>query len=379
MHLRLCLILWAAVALSSCGSRNSNRLHDDGDTLRFAYASQITAVRHRDYTVVTLKNPWRPGRVLHTYVLVDRKNAAHIGRLPVGTVVYTPLRSSVVFTTAHCRLLEYLHTDDAITGVCDLKYILIPQIQQRVKQGTVVDCGEAMAPSIEKIIDLHPQALLVSPFENSGGFGKLDKLGIPIIECADYMETSALGRAEWMKFYGLLYGCEQRADSLFAAVEHHYNRLKASAEKMPPGQSVLLDRKTGSVWYCPGGQSTIGRMLADAHARYAFSSDTHSGSLALPFETVLDKAGNADVWLIKTFGEKMSARADLLAEFPGYGALKALKTGRVLICNTAERPYFEETPFRPDYLLAELIDILHPNASRPRLPSHHYFSLIGQE
>lgn len=379
MHLRLCLILWAAVALSSCGSRNSNRRHDDGDTLRFAYASQITAVRHRDYTVVTLKNPWRPGRVLHTYVLVDRKNAAHIGRLPVGTVVYTPLRSSVVFTTAHCRLLEYLHTDDAITGVCDLKYILIPRIQQRVKQGTVVDCGEAMAPSIEKIIDLHPQALLVSPFENSGGFGKLDKLGIPIIECADYMETSALGRAEWMKFYGLLYGCEQRADSLFAVVEHQYNRLKASAGKMPPGQSVLLDRKTGSVWYCPGGQSTIGRMLADAHARYAFASDLHSGSLALPFETVLDKAGNADVWLIKTFGEKMSARADLLAEFPGYGALKALKTGRILICNTAERPYFEETPFRPDYLLAELIDILHPNASRPHPRSLRYFSWIGRE
>lgn len=42
-------------------------------------------------------------------------------------------------------------------------------------------------------------------FENSGGYGKLDKLHIPIIEAADYMESSPLGRAEWMKFYGMLF------------------------------------------------------------------------------------------------------------------------------------------------------------------------------
>ena len=73
-------------------------------------------------------------------------------------------------------------------------------------------------------------ALLLSPFENSGGYGKLDELKIPIIECAEYMETSALGRAEWMKFYGILFGCKQTADSLFKVVEHNYLSLKAKAK-----------------------------------------------------------------------------------------------------------------------------------------------------
>lgn len=377
MRLTFCFLLWAVALLSSCGSRKIDRPSGDGDTIRFTYASQIAAVRYKDYTVVTLKNPWRAGQVLHTYVLVNRADSARVKNLPHGTVVYIPVQHSVVFTTAHCQLLEYLHSGDAIVGVCDLKYILIPTIRQRVENRKIIDCGEGMTPAIEKIIDLHPQALLVSPFENSGGFGKLDKLDIPIIECADYMETSSLGRAEWMKFYGLLYGCEQRADSLFAVVESNYNRLKAIARKMSLGRSVLLERKTGSVWYCPGGQSTIGRMIADANARYVFSADAHSGSLTLPFETVLDKAGDSDVWLIKTFGEKMSSKKDLLAEYQGYSALKAFKTEQIFVCNTAGRPYFEETPFRPDYLLEELIGILHTTDSHSYQKGRGYFSQIG--
>ena len=55
-----------------------------------------------------------------------------------------------------------------------------------------------MKPDIERIIDLRADAILLSPFENSGGYGRLEQIGVPIIECADYMETSALGRAEWM-------------------------------------------------------------------------------------------------------------------------------------------------------------------------------------
>ena len=82
-----------------------------------------------------------------------------------------------------------------------------------------------MNPDMERIIDLHPDAILLSPFENSGGYGRIEKLNIPIIECADYMETSALGRAEWMRFYGLLFGAAPQADSLFAEVDSCYSDL----------------------------------------------------------------------------------------------------------------------------------------------------------
>ena len=153
--------------------------------------------------------------------------------------------------------------------------------------------------SSDLIIDLHPDAILLSPFENSGGYGRIEKLNIPIIECADYMETSALGRAEWMRFYGLLFGAAPQADSLFAEVDSCYQRLKMRAQLSSTSFSVVSELKSGSAWYVPGGRSTIGRLFQDACGRYAFADDTHSGSVPLAFETVFDKAGDADVWLVK--------------------------------------------------------------------------------
>ena len=76
-----------------------------------------------------------------------------------------------------------------------------------------------MYPTIEKIMELKPDAIMVSPFEQTG-YGQLEKLGIPLLECADYMETSPLARAEWMRFYGRLFGAGTKADSLFNRVQN---------------------------------------------------------------------------------------------------------------------------------------------------------------
>ncbi len=187
-----------------------------------------------------------------------------------------------------------------------------------------------MAPDFERIIALKPEVILVSPFENSGGYGKLDKLRIPLIEAADYMETSPLGRAEWMKFYGMLLGNRQ-ADSLFAGIEKEYQSLKSVAGKLPEGLSVLTERKTGGVWYVPGGRSTIALLLKDAHARYVFAEDDYSGSLAIEFpEQILAKGREIDVWAFKYFGGAPLGKAQLLQEYEGYKALSSLSAWQYL-------------------------------------------------
>ena len=245
-----------------------------------------------------------------------------------------------------------------------------------------------MAPDIERIIALKPEAILVSPFENSGGYGKLDKLHIPIIEAADYMESSPLGRAEWMKFYGTLFGkdknisttvvgkalttvagkaseatlpasCELKADSLFAKIEKEYLKLKAEAGKLPKGLSILTERKTGNVWYVPGGQSTIGILLKDANARYIFSDDKHSGSLPMSPEQILAKGSQVDVWAFKYFGGAPLSQVQLLQEYDGYKALAAFSRGNIYQVDTSTVPYFELTSFHPELLLREFIILAH--------------------
>ena len=146
---------------------------DGGDTVRLQYARLLSLVRYQGYTVATISHPWRHDAVLHRYVLIPADSALP-EVLPEGTVIRTPLRRSVVFTTVHCSLLSMLHRENSVAGVADLKYIKAPFVQAGVNSGQIMDCGDGMSPVIEKIIDLHPDAMLLSPFENSGGYGQLE-------------------------------------------------------------------------------------------------------------------------------------------------------------------------------------------------------------
>jgi iron complex transport system substrate-binding protein len=356
----LSLLCLALLFLSACqGGKQGMVSSETGDTLSLHYAENLTLVTYPDYTIATLRNPWDTLKTLHTYILVPKEKPLP-EQLPEGTVVRTPLSKSVIYSSVHCSLIDKLGAFKSIGGVCDLKYIKLPSVQEACKNGVIADCGDGMNPDMERIIDLHPDAILLSPFENSGGYGRIGKLNIPIIECADYMETSALGRAEWMRFYGMLFGAASQADSLFAEVDSCYQQLKRRAAFSSVSLSIVSELKSSSAWYVPGGRSTIGKLFRDACGRYAFADDAHSGSIPLSFETVFDKAGDSDVWTIKYNRDHDMTYSDLQADYTGYTGFKAFKERNIYGCNTAKVPFYEETPFRPDYLLSDLIQILHP-------------------
>ncbi len=367
------LLFVVLAALSSCTGGSTSVNSAEGDTIALKYSSNLSIVKHDGYTEVKLRNPWKEGKTLHTYILVPQANELPAD-LPEGTIIRTPVKRAVVFTTVHCSLFMTLGQQDRIVGVADLKYIKIPWIQEQCKKGLIADCGEGLSPVVEKVIDMNPDVMLLSPFENSGGYGKLEEINIPIVECAEYMETSPLGRAEWMKFYGLLLGEEAQAEKLFAEVDSSYNALKELAKTSKVSRSVIVDKVTGSVWYVPGGRSTIGQMLADAGGVYPFSGDTHSGSLSLPFESVLEKAGDCDVWLYRYNSDRSMTMKDLLAEKQGYSQLKAFNTGEVYGCNVAKTLFYEQSPFRPDYLLSDFIQIFHPDLKGLH-PLRYYFKI----
>lgn len=414
--------LLALLVLTACqGGKTTAGEAEEGDTLKMKYAKLLTIVKHGEkgtaslnndaedaeyqYAEVNVANPWKAGTLLHRYILIPKGKEGDetVARLALQRTsgmgcttdtVRTPVERSAVFIAPHCQLMYELGCQQAIRGVCDLDYINIPDVKKRaalsrntaarkasvgnVSAGkasvgnSIVDCGSSMAPDIERIIALKSEAILLSPFENSGGYGKLDKLHVPIIEAADYMESSPLGRAEWMKFYGMLFkkdgnapktalaaSCEPKADSLFAKIEKEYLKLKAEAAGYPKGLSILTERKTGNVWYVPGGQSTIGILLKDANARYIFEDDQHSGSLAMSPEQILAKGKQVDVWAFKYFGGAPLSQTQLLQEYDGYKALAAFSRGNIYQVDTSTVPYFELTSFHPELLLREFIILAH--------------------
>ncbi|MDD6553398.1 MAG: ABC transporter substrate-binding protein [Prevotellaceae bacterium] len=359
----LSLLLFGCI-LAGCNGARTGLTADGGDTVVMRYARQLVIVKHDGYTDVRLADPWHQGKTLHRYILVPKSEStipeeAKALTKDSATLVRTPLTRSIVFTSVHTALLQELHEAKAVAGVCDLGYMNLPWVKTAVKNHKIADCGSSMTPNIEKIIDTRPDALILSPFENSGGYGKLDQLHIPLIEAADYMETSALGRAEWVKFYGLLYGQEAAADSIFRVTDSTYHALQAMAVKTTKRPTVITELKTGGTWYVPGGESSVAALIRDAGAAYCYSKDKSTGSLSLSFEKVLNDAGNADFWLYK-YDATPATLSQLKASFPGYTQMKAWQTKHVWGADCTKVPFYEETPFHPERVLRDFIIIFHP-------------------
>ncbi len=357
--LHLFLMIFSAMFLQSCGSGVSpTAVQCAGDTLRMHHSTLLQMVDCDSFTVVEVKNPWRGG-LLNRYLLVAADEPLPCN-MPQGTLLRTPLKRTLLFSSVHASLVEELGCFESIKGVCDAEYIISARVKAAVCAGAVADCGRSHDVDVERVASLSPDAVFVLPFEN-GGYGKLEKLKYPIVECAEYMETSPLAAAEWVRFYGRLFGKAAEADSLFATVCERCENLSTLVEGCDSRPTLMCELKSHTAWYVPAGQSTMGRMYSAAGVDYLFADKAGSGSRPLSFETVLARASDADFWLLKYNSPCKKSRASLLEEFSGYAHFRPFKEGNIYACNTGEKALFEETAFRPDLLLAELIAIFHPS------------------
>lgn len=355
---RLRHLVWLSVLslVLSCGGLERETTVV-GDPIPMQHSSLLTMVECDGYTVVNVKNPWGIG-LLQRYILVPRDSVLPNG-LPQGRIVRTPLERSVLFSGVHVSLFEELGSLASIYGVCDARYIYNQDVKDAIAVGRVVDCGSSLNVNSEKIHEVSPDAILVLPFEN-GGYGKLENMSYPLVECADYMEDSPLGCAEWMRFYGRLLGKGLESDSIFATVCNEYEKLRSLALEAKACPRLMCELKSNSAWYVPGGKSTMGRLYGDAGADYIFSSYNVSGSVPLSYETVLDMAADADIWLLKYNSPEDMTIASLLKDFPGYALFEPLKSGNIYACNTSRNDIFESVSFHPEELLKELIALFHP-------------------
>lgn len=364
------LILYLSILslLFSCKG-SGDGLPENYTPVELKYAKYLRIGDCQDYYLVDVINPWDTSRVLQRYILVDSL-APFPESLPEGKIVKTPIDNIVVYSSVHASILQRLSAVDRICGVCEPEYILSEEIRNGVSNGEIVDCGKSISPNVEKIISAGAQVIIASPFENSN-YASAEKLSIPIIEGADYMENHPLGRAEWIKLYGYLLGTSITADSVFCEIEANYNSLKSMVAntlnqgKRPP--TVLSDKKYGNSWGVPGGESYISVMYEDAGGKNIFDEYRQSGSVMLSFEEVFAKAIDADYWLFKYNAPEDYSYGDLLEEYPLYANFSSFKEDCVYGCNTSYVPYYDDITLHPDMILADFIKIFHPEL----LPGHN--------
>ncbi|MDE6294801.1 MAG: ABC transporter substrate-binding protein [Muribaculaceae bacterium] len=353
-------MMLCAAALASCGSGHStSSAAGEGENIEMKYADYLSITECPGYTDVIIKNPWDTTRILQRCLLVPSDSVLP-SDMPKGTVIRTPVRNALVYSAVHTGLLSELGVSDAVGGVCEAEYIKDSELLKRLERGELVDCGFNQNPNIEKIISLHPQMIMLSPYQNNDCNSKVESLGIPVLQCADYMESSPLGRAEWMRLYGLLFGTKDKSERLFSTVESEYTALRDAATKSSFRPKVIFDSRYGQMWSVPCADSTTGQLIEDAGGVNPFARIKGSGSVALAPERVLAEAHDADVWMVRYYQNDEKSLAQLAADAPVNAEFKAFKTGNVYGCNTRKSDLFGETPFHPERVLRDMVIILHP-------------------
>ncbi|MDR0833554.1 MAG: ABC transporter substrate-binding protein [Candidatus Symbiothrix sp.] len=371
-------MLCAFLLLISCqGKQAVSSVSTDGQDSLY-YAQNFTIESYPGYEVISIRNPWKEGDILQTYVLVP-ENLTLPDSLPEGTLLRTPLTHTVTFSSVVCGMMDELGVTGRLVGVGDATYILTPSIQAGLADGSIQDVGQEMQPNVEKLILLEPQLIMTTPINESAvGALRATPLHAPTIPCLDYLENHPLGQAEWIRLFGRLFGEKELADSLFFATVEAYESLRQSVSEVKNRPTVFTEKKYGDFWYVPGGKSYTTHLLQDAGADYIWKDNSSTGNISLSFETVLDKAEKADFWLIKYYqlpvtsyqlpvtgyrlsdDDAMLTYRQLVGEDPKYALFDAFKNHNIYACNTAQSTYYQEVILHPDRLLQDLIKVFHP-------------------
>lgn len=346
----------------SCGGGGEDAITVEGDTLTHI-ADLLRMVDYGDYIVADVRNPWADSTsLLARYVLAPRD---YKGALPEGTEVRVPIERSVVYSGVYGGAIVELGAIDAISGVADGQYFKQASIAERIRSGRITDVGNSQSPSVEGVVDLDPEAIIMSPYQNME-MGAVEKLGIPIIQFVDYMESDPLGRAEWIKLIGVLYGQMGKSDSIYNAVTEEYNERKALAGTDGLHPVVLVEQPmSGGTWDVPAGESYMAQLIKDAGGLYPWAGTSGAGSLKLDAAAVLDRASDADVWIIRSYGPL--TLESLGANNPLSSHIRAFRKGNVWICDTSVSPLFDEFPFHPERLLNDYMQMIVPDADSPVL------------
>ena len=340
------------------------------------HAKGLEIYKHEGYTLVKVTNPWPDAKEAFTYVM-HRKGVAIPDSLKKYTVVQVPLQRVVVTSTTHIPSLEMLGVENTLVGFPNTDYISSPKTRALADAGKVREVGSNESLNTEVMIDLSPDAVVgFSISSNNKTLNSLQQSGMKVLYNGDWTEQTPLGKAEWIKFFGALYGLEDKAAKISTGIEKDYLATVSLANKASSHPTVLCGAMYQDVWYMPQGGSWAALFLKDAHANYLWTDAKGTGSLNLSFETVLDKAENADFWIGPSEFTSLKAMTN---SNPHYSRFKAFKNKNIYSFSNKKGAkggilYYELAPNRPDLVLKDLISILHPEL----LPRHqlHFFEKL---
>lgn len=338
---------------------------------KIKYANGFTIETESSYKKVIVFDSQNKSKKLVSYVLVEK------GKPYTATtddiVIEVPLQSIACVSTTHLPFITLLNLQEHLCGFGGIKHIKNKSILERVKENKIKEIGFDHSINTESLISLNPSALMVYPYEGMN-FTSIDRAGIKLLYNAEYLELNPLGKAEWIKFVAAFFNKEREADIWFNQMESSYLQSKSLATTRKTMPTIFSGKSFKGEWHMPGGKSFSAQFLYDAGANYLWKNDEHNNVLTLSFESVLEKAIDAEWWLIVGSKNGTYTLNDLLSEDQRYENFSAFKNKKVLYCNTLQVDYFGDGVAEPDIILKDLIFHLHPQLKIDHSP--RYFKLL---
>ena len=358
-------ILFLAVLFVLAGCKKEAK---DADTVQqevsnsITYAKGLEIYKYDGYSVVKVTNPWPEAQEGFTYIM-HKKGVAVPDSLSQFPKIQVPLQTVVVTSTTHIPSLEMLGVENTLVGFPGTDYISSEKTRALIESGKVRETGANEKLNTEVMIDLSPDAVVgFSISSDNKAMDNLQQSGMTVLYNGDWTEQTPLGRAEWIKFFGALYDMNDKADEIFKKIESDYNGVMTLAEKADKKPTVLSGAIYQDQWYLPQGGSWAALFLKDAGADYLWQETDGTGSVSLSFETVLDKAQNADYWVGSS---QYTSLKEMTDSNPHYSQFTSFQNKQVYSFSTKKGKtggliYYELAQNRPDIVLKDLVKILHP-------------------
>ncbi|WP_239004382.1 ABC transporter substrate-binding protein [Lacinutrix sp. WUR7] len=331
----------------------------------FKYAEGFAITHNENFKVLTINNPWPKAEKTYKYALVQKNMLSKItlNKDEFDGIITIPIEKIVVTSTTHIPALELLEVEETLVGFPGTDYVSSLKTRTRIDTESIRELGKNEGINTEVLLELQPDVVIGYGIDgNNKTFETIKKSGIPVIYNGDWVEKSALAKAEWIKFFGVLYNKEKVANTIFDSIEKNYQEAKDIAAKVENQPTVLSGAMHKDTWYLPNGTSAEAQILKDANVNYLYSETTGSGSLALNFESVFEKAAHADLWLSPSYYTSMEALEKANAHYTKFDAFKNKKiyTFSTTTGKTGGVLYYELGTARPDIILKDIIKICHP-------------------
>ena len=274
-------------------------------------------------------------------------------------ILQKPLdRIYLAASAAMCQFDEIGAVDNVILSGLEKDGWYIEAAREAMEKGTLKYGGKYSTPDYEMIVASGVNLAIESTMihHTPKVQEKLEKLGIPVLIDRSSYESEPLGRAEWVKVYGLLTGREEEAAQAFAEQKGYVEALSGNTEQEPQnasGNAEPESLKTAAIFSINSTRQVVTKSAGDYFGKMVEiaggtlctpATDPGRASQTVSMEAFYAAAEQTDILIYNASIEdapedmqQMCAKDNVLAQF------RAVKEGNVWCMRSSLYQYASRT------------------------------------